>query len=222
MKIVNMNRYCLLIVFLQAVITHLSVIDGLKSEKLCSQCSTCDSNQCPASDAYPHMTAFDDTLIAGALQSDYVDANDRGVYSVPNVKGGTSAKYNAYFGWESTSGSASGYHRFRNYMDRCSGGQSYLTVDKHGEVRLRSLESLKSLAEADWKSINPPNKLNHRGFRFWVSHSTGKCLTVLGGKKDKKTVGVAKCKFDGSNAFQLFAFRFHYHKAFCCCRVQNE
>jgi hypothetical protein len=41
------------------------------------------------------MTAFDDTLIAGALQSDYVDANDRGVYSVPDIKGGTSSKYNA-------------------------------------------------------------------------------------------------------------------------------
>ncbi|KAJ6366677.1 hypothetical protein OIU77_003123 [Salix suchowensis] len=67
------------------------------------------------------MIAFDDTLIAGALQSNYVDANDRGVYSVPDIKGGTSSKYNAYFGWESTSGSASGFHRFRNYMDRCSG-----------------------------------------------------------------------------------------------------
>ena len=43
------------------------------------------------------MTAFDDTLIAGALQSDYVDANDRGVYAVPDINGGTYSKYNAYF-----------------------------------------------------------------------------------------------------------------------------
>lgn len=57
------------------------------------------------------MTAFDDTLIAGALQSDYVDLNDKGIYSVPDIKGGQSAKLNAYFGWKSTSGSASGYHR---------------------------------------------------------------------------------------------------------------
>lgn len=85
----------------------------LKSKKLCNACSKCDRNTktCPPSDAYPHMTAFDDTLIAGALQSDYVEASDKGVYSVPNVLGGESANYNAYFGWESTSGSAFGYHR---------------------------------------------------------------------------------------------------------------
>ncbi|XP_020538061.2 uncharacterized protein LOC110010367 [Jatropha curcas] len=219
-----MERYRIslwLLVLLLGSTTNSSVIDDLKSDKLCRQCSKCDTKQCPASDAYPHMTAHDDTLIAGALQSDYVDANDTSVYSVPNIKGGTSAKYNAYFGWESTSGSASGYHRFRNYMNKCSSG-SYLTVDKHGKVRLRSLTSLKSLAEADWKSINPPKKLNHRGFRFWRSHSTGKCLTVFQGKGDKKTVGVADCKFDGSNPFQLFAFRFHYHQAFCCCNVYND
>jgi len=168
------------------------------------------------------MTAFDDTLIAGALQSDYVDLHDKGVYSVPNVKGGESTKYNAYFGWKSTSGSASGYHRFSNYMDKCSGGQTYLTVDKHGKVSLRSLRSLESLADADWKSYNPPKKLNHREFRFWVSRSTGKCLTVFGGNGKKRIVGVVNCKFDGSNRYQLFAFRFHYHKAFCCCGVQNE
>lgn len=85
----------------------------LKSERLCSQCSRCIHNTktCPPSESYPQMTAFDDTLIAGALQSDYVNASDRGVYSVPNIVGGESAEYNAYFGWESTSGSASGYHR---------------------------------------------------------------------------------------------------------------
>lgn len=84
----------------------------LKSDKLCSQCSTCESSKrCPATEAYPHMTGFDDTLIAGALQSDFVDPDDRGVYSVPNIKGGESKEYNAYFGWKSTSGSASGYHR---------------------------------------------------------------------------------------------------------------
>lgn len=57
------------------------------------------------------MTAYDDTLIAGALQSDYVNSDDRGVYSVPDIKGGESNKYNAYFGWNSSSGSATGYHR---------------------------------------------------------------------------------------------------------------
>ncbi|GFS46138.1 hypothetical protein Acr_00g0100350 [Actinidia rufa] len=194
----------------------------LKSDKLCSQCSKRDTSTCPASEAYPHMTAFDDSLIAGALQSDYVDSKDRGIYSVPDVKGGESDEYNAYFGWESTSGSASGYHRFRNYMDKCSGGQSYLTVDKHGRVSLRSLSSLETLAEADWKSINPPKNLNHRSFRFWVSRSTGKCLTVFKGKTKKSTVGVYDCEYDGSNLYQLFAFRFHYHKAFCCCGLRNE
>lgn len=107
-------------------------------------------------------------------------------------------------------------------MDKCSEGQSYLTVDKHGNVGLHSLRSLASLAQADWKSINPPPNVNHRSFRFWQSRSTGKCLTVLGGKSEKRVVGVADCKFDGSNPFQLFAFRFHYHKAFCCCNVHNE
>lgn len=84
----------------------------MKSERLCNQCSTCDTSRCPASEAYPHMTAFDNTLIAGALQSDYVDAKDRGVYSVPNIVGGESKEFNAYFGWQSTSGAASGYHRY--------------------------------------------------------------------------------------------------------------
>ncbi|XP_047312379.1 uncharacterized protein LOC124915663 [Impatiens glandulifera] len=198
---------------------------ALSSEHLCRQCSECDTSKCPATEAYPHMTAFDDSLIAGALQSDYVSSNDRGVYSVPNVKGGDSSKFNAYYGWQSTSGSASGYHRFSNYMDKCSGGESYLTVNKHGKVSLSSLKKLDSLADADWKSINPPKNMNHREFRFWVSHSTGKCLTVLPAKrkgKKKKTVGVKDCKFDGSNPYQLFAFRFHYHKAFCCCGVHNE
>jgi hypothetical protein len=107
-------------------------------------------------------------------------------------------------------------------MDRCSGGQSYLTVDKKGKVSLRSLKSLQSLGEADWKSINPPKRLNHREFRFWVNRITGKCLTVFEEKKDKRTVGVSECKSDGSNTYQLFAFRFHYHKAFCSCGVHNE
>ncbi|KAK3035397.1 hypothetical protein RJ639_032925 [Escallonia herrerae] len=208
-------------------LTH-AFVDGaapaghLTSKKLCSQCSKCDTSKCPPSEAYPHMTAFDNTLIAGALQSDFVDAKDRGVYSVPNIVGGQSSEYNAYFGWESASGSASGYHRFSNYMDKCSGGQNYLTVDKYGRVSLRGLRSLESLAEADWKSINPPSNLNHREFRFWLSHSTGKCLTVFGGKTQKRTVGVADCKFNGENHGQLFAFRFHYHNNFCCCNVHNN
>lgn len=107
-------------------------------------------------------------------------------------------------------------------MDKCSGGQNYLTVDKHGKVRLRSLESLESLAEADWKSYNPPPHLNHREYRFWFSRSTGKCLTVFGGKTNKRIVGVADCKFNGANLGQLFAFRFHYHNTFCCCNLHNN
>lgn len=224
----------------------------LKSDKLCSQCSKCDSKKCPPSEDYPHMTAYDDTLIAAALQSDYVESSDTGVYSVPNIEGGQSADFNAYFGWKSASGSTSGYHRYKyftflipkkgriytcffalfsfnyfptrfsNYMDKCSGGQRYLAVDKHGKVRLGSLISLERIGDADWKSINPPEELNHRQFRFWVSHTTGKCLTVFGDKTHKRTVGVSDCKFDGSNPFQLFAFRFHYHKAFCCCGVYNN
>ncbi|KAK1271875.1 hypothetical protein QJS04_geneDACA006124 [Acorus gramineus] len=112
--------------------------------------------------------------------------------------------------------------RFSNYMDKCAMGQSYLTVDEHGKVGLRSLNSLRSLGQADWKSINPPPGENHREYRFWVSRSTGKCLTVFGGNTNKRVVGVAECKLDGSNPYQLFAFRFHYHKAFCCCGLHNE
>ncbi|CAK9179221.1 unnamed protein product [Ilex paraguariensis] len=84
---------------------------NLKSNLLCSQCTTSDTSKCPPSESYPHMTAHDDSLIAAALKSDYVNSKDRGVYSVPDIKGGTSSKYNSYYGWESTSGSASGYHR---------------------------------------------------------------------------------------------------------------
>ncbi|CAI9108243.1 OLC1v1007804C1 [Oldenlandia corymbosa var. corymbosa] len=196
---------------------------GLKSELLCNQCSGCETIKCPPTESYPHMTAHDDSLIAGALQSDFVSSEDRGVYSVPDIKGGESSKYNTYYGWESTSGSVSGYHRFRNYMDKCSQGQSYLTVDQQGKVRLRSLSSLDDLGDADWKSFNPPKELNHREFRYWVNRRTGKCLTVLpNGKAEKHVVGIADCRFDGSNPFQLFAFRFHYHKAFCCCNVHNN
>ncbi|KAL3752857.1 hypothetical protein ACJRO7_000285 [Eucalyptus globulus] len=221
------RNFFLLSLYLLALVICGSAADTagyvpLKSELLCRQCSKCDTSTCPPSEAYPHMTAWDNTLIAGALQSDYVATNDRGVYSVPNVLGGESANYNAYYGWQSTSGSASGYHRFNNYMDKCSGGQSYLTVDKHGKVSLRSLNSLESIADADWKSINPPKKFNHREFRFWVSGSTGKCLTVFVRSGKKQIVGVSDCKFDGSNPYQLFAFRFHYHKAFCCCGLHNE
>ncbi|KAK1293849.1 hypothetical protein QJS10_CPA16g00038 [Acorus calamus] len=143
--------------------THFTLADEkLQSKKLCRQCSGCKANQCPASESYPHMTAWDNSLIAGALQSDYVPAYNRGVYSVPDIKGGTSKTFNSYYGWESTSGSASGFH------------------------------------------------------------STGKCLTVFGGNTNKRVVGVAECKLDGSNPYQLFAFRFHYHKAFCCCGLHNE
>lgn len=89
-------------------------VDGggdLNSDRLCSQCSKCESSKGPPSEDYPHMTAFDDTLIAAALQSDYVESRDRGVYSVPNIKGGQSTEFNAYFEWKSSSDSASGYDR---------------------------------------------------------------------------------------------------------------
>ncbi|OUZ99301.1 hypothetical protein BVC80_717g20 [Macleaya cordata] len=221
---IRTSSFSLFLAVLILVIAQVCVAETgkLRSEKLCSQCSKCDGSQCPASEAYPHMTAWDDSLIAGALQSDYVDIGDRGVYSVPNVKGGESENYNAYYGWKATAGSSSGYHWFSNYMDKCSGGQSYLSVDQHGKVALRSLSSLTSLAQADWKSIVPPPNLSHSEFRFWVSHSTGKCLTIFGGKTKKRVLGVADCKFDGSNLAQLFAFRFHYHKAFCCCGLFNN
>lgn len=150
-----MDNHCLSLALILAVAQAAIVCasGNMKSPNLCSQCKACDTDTCPPSDAYPHMTAFDDSLIAGALQSDYVSSNDRGVYSVPNAKGGESTKNNSYFGWESTSGSASG---------------------------------------------------------------------VFGGKTEKRTVGVSDCEFDGSNPFQLFAFRFHYHKAFCCCGKYND
>ncbi|GMP78943.1 hypothetical protein CsSME_00034685 [Camellia sinensis var. sinensis] len=99
-----METYCLYFGMLMLVMANTllgfvavtaSGAGHLKSDGLCSQCSKSDtSSQCPASEAYPHMTGYDDSLIAGALQSDYSD------------------KYNAYYGWESTSGSASGYHRY--------------------------------------------------------------------------------------------------------------
>lgn len=115
-KTTNMAKNCIPIMWILVLaMTHAAVNIGaadLKSDRLCRQCSKCDASKCPASEAFPHMTAFDDTLIAGALQSDFVDLNDRGVYSVPDIKGGESTTYNAYFGWKSTSGSASGFHRY--------------------------------------------------------------------------------------------------------------
>ncbi|PIM99610.1 hypothetical protein CDL12_27894 [Handroanthus impetiginosus] len=205
-----MEHFCLCLAIVRAV-TQTAAVGGvghLKSDRLCSQCSACDTDKCPPSEAYPHMTAFDETLIAGALQSDYVSLKDRGVYSVPNIKGGESTKNNSYFG------------RFRNYTDKCS-DDMYLSVDKHGIVKLRALKRQSNMADADWKSINPPKKLNHRGFRFWVSHSTGKCLTVFGGKPEKQTVGVADCVFNGSNPFQLFAVCFRYHSLLLLWKVQR-
>lgn len=110
------RNFFLFSLYLLALVICGSAVDStgyvpLKSELLCRQCSKCDTSTCPPNEAYPHMTAWDNTLIAGALQSDYVATNDRGVYSVPNILGGKSANYNAYYGWQSTSGSASGYHR---------------------------------------------------------------------------------------------------------------
>ncbi|KAK1592890.1 hypothetical protein Q3G72_032064 [Acer saccharum] len=156
----NYLLLCLLILFVIQY-SHFDGITALKSEKLCSMCSNCDSSQCPASEAYPHMTAFDDRLIAGALQSNYVDSNDRRLYSVPDVKSGLATTW---------------------------------TSAQVGKVT------------SQWTS----------------KASIGKCLTVFPGKTTKHIVGVAECKFDGSNVNQLFAFCFHYHKAFCCCGVHNE
>lgn len=104
----NYLLLCLLVVLFGV---NFDGVRALKSDKLCRACSICDAAKCPPSESYPHMTAFDNRLIAGALQSDYVDSDDRRVYSVPDIKGGESVHYNAYFGWKSTSGSASGYHR---------------------------------------------------------------------------------------------------------------
>ncbi|KAL3516645.1 hypothetical protein ACH5RR_023547 [Cinchona calisaya] len=90
----------------------------------------------------PDMIAHDNSLIACVLQSDYVSSEDRGVCSVPVITGDEYSNY----GWESTSGSASGYHR--NYMDKRSKGKNYLTVDMHGKVRLYAVSSLDNLAGA--------------------------------------------------------------------------
>ncbi|KAK2653864.1 hypothetical protein Ddye_013720 [Dipteronia dyeriana] len=106
----NYLLLCLLIMFMIQY-SYLEGVKALKSEKLYSRCSNCDSSQCLASETYPHIIAFDGRLVAGALQSDYVNSNDRGLYLVHDVKGGQSKQYNAYFGWKSTSGSAYGYQR---------------------------------------------------------------------------------------------------------------
>lgn len=102
---------CWILILLTTSYRCAGVAPALKSEKLCSQCTRCSTKSCHLGEAFLHTTAWDNTLIAGALQYDYVEAQDGGVYSVPNIVGGTSAEYNAYFGWQSTSGSASGYHR---------------------------------------------------------------------------------------------------------------
>lgn len=102
-------KLLMILVLVQTIATAFA--EKLRSPKLCSQCSACTATRCPPSESYPHMTAWDDSLIAGALQSDFVPIHDRGVYAVPDVKGGSSDKYSSYFGWQSTSGSASGFHR---------------------------------------------------------------------------------------------------------------
>ena len=88
-----MARNCLslcLVVLVIIIMAYENVSNVLTSEKPCSQCSKCDTTKCPATEDFPHMTAFNDTLIVGALQFDFVDLSDRGVYFVPNVKGGES------------------------------------------------------------------------------------------------------------------------------------
>lgn len=99
------------VIILAVTCVHAKSDKELTSKLLCSQCSACNVSKCPASDAYPHLTAYDDSLIAGSLQSDFVSFKDRRVYAVSDIKGGESETYNAYYGWQSTSGSASGYHR---------------------------------------------------------------------------------------------------------------
>jgi len=101
-----------LMVLLLAHTAATALAKQLKSPRLCSQCSACDVRRCPPSEAYPHITAYDNSLIAGALQSDFVPIGDLGIYAVPNIKGGESDEYNEYYGWQSTSGSASGFHRY--------------------------------------------------------------------------------------------------------------
>lgn len=106
------GRYWLSIVVLASLSIQFCACAHLNSKKLCSQCSKCETSKCPPSESYPHMTAFDNTLIAGALQSDFVKLGDSGVYSVPNIVGGETEGFNSYFGWKSSSGAASGYHRY--------------------------------------------------------------------------------------------------------------
>ncbi|KAF5733955.1 hypothetical protein HS088_TW16G00396 [Tripterygium wilfordii] len=212
-----MSRYIIFLSLLLLVV-HAQAYVNISSSKcalLCGQCSRCDTKDCPPSSDFPHLTGFDDFLIVAALQSDLVPLDDRGVYSVSPVGTG-----NTYYGWGSHSGSVTGFHRYSNYMDKCSDGPSFLTVDEQGKVSLRLLKSLTSLAQADWKTVNPPPNLNHRGFKFLVSGSTGKCLTVFGGV-GRRIVGTDTCSFVGLNLGQLFAFRFHY-QAFCCCGVHNS
>ncbi|GLJ15442.1 hypothetical protein SUGI_0253540 [Cryptomeria japonica] len=194
-------------------------VESLDSGKLCKACSKCTEKQCPKSDSYPHMTAFDGSLIAGAFQSDYVSPNDPGVYAVPDVKGGE-GKLNAYYGWKSVSGSASGYHRFENYMDKCSNNRLLMAI-KDSKVGINKATK-ENLASAEWKRINAPKNENHKGFSFWQSRNTGLCLTVGKGKGPKRPMVMEKCKLDGSVTRQLFAFRFHYRNAFCCCNLHNK
>lgn len=107
-----MRRYWLSIIILASLSIQFCADAHLKSKKLCSQCSKCETSKWPPSDSYMHMTAFDTTLIAGALQSDFVELGDSGVYSVRNIVGGETEGFNAYYGWKSSSRAASGTYSF--------------------------------------------------------------------------------------------------------------
>ncbi|KAL3506982.1 hypothetical protein ACH5RR_032364 [Cinchona calisaya] len=106
------------------------------------------------------MIAHDKSLIAGALQSDYVSSEDRGVYSVPDIKGGESSKLMLIMAGNQLLVIIDSGTTWTNAHK----GQSYLMVDRHSKVRLRAMSSLDNLAGADWKSINPLKELNNSEF----------------------------------------------------------
>lgn len=76
-------------------------------------------------------------------------------------------------------------------MDKCS-DESYLSLDKHRTVKVGALKKLTTLSQADWKSVDPPKKLNHHEFKFWASRSTGKIPYGIQGK-DREAYLPAVC-----------------------------
>lgn len=105
-------------------------------------------------------------------------------------------------------------------MDKCSNNR-LLMAKKDLTIGINKMTK-ENLASAEWKRINAPKNVNHKGFNFWVLRSTGLCLAVGKGKGQKRPMVMEKCKLDGSNTRQLFALRFHYRGAFCCCNLHNQ